>query len=69
MPLPGVTLTSHVSCCNTVAEEIISPVYLGLVRALGADVRVIDWIPRTQYTVAIPGGKDSFWGYSLNRLV
>ena len=32
-------------------------------------MRVIDWIPRTKYTEGIPGGKESFWGYSLNRLV
>ena len=51
------------------AEEIVSPEYLAVLRNLGADIRVIDWIPRTQYTEGIPGGKESFWGYSLNRLV
>lgn len=51
------------------AEEIVSPEFLGPIRRLGADVRVIDWIPRTEFTERIPGGKHSFWGYSLNRLV
>lgn len=51
------------------ADEIVSTKYLDVLRALKADIRVIPWIPRTQYTEKIPGGKESFWGYSLNRLV
>ena len=54
---------------RTAADEIVSTQYLSVLRALGADLRVIDWIPRTRYTEGIPGGKESFWGYSLNRLV
>jgi alpha-N-acetylglucosamine transferase len=30
---------------------------------------VIDSIPRTRYTIGIPGGQQSFWGYALNKLV
>ena len=51
------------------AEEIVSPKYLEIYRRLGAEIRVIDWIPRTEFTEKIPGGKESFWGYSLNRIV
>ncbi len=51
------------------AEEIVSPVYLDIFKRLGAQIRVIPWIPRTQYTDRIPGGKESFWGYSLNRIM
>jgi hypothetical protein len=51
------------------AEEIISPEILELYKKLGAEIRVIPWIPRTKYTEGIPGGKEHFWGYSLNRLV
>ena len=51
------------------AEEIVSPELVEIYKRLGAEVRVIDWIPRTQHTAVIPGGKEHFWGYSLNRLV
>ena len=51
------------------AEEIISPQYVEILTKLGAEIRVIPWLPRTKYTEGIPGGKESFWGYSLNRLV
>ena len=52
---------------DTIAEEIVSPVFLELFRALGVEVRVIDPVPRTRYTEAIPGRLDSFWGYALSR--
>ena len=32
-------------------------------------MRVVDWIPRTQYTESIAGGRESYWGYALNKLV
>jgi len=51
------------------AEEIVSPELLEGFKRLGAEVRVIDGIPRTTYTERIGEGTDSFWGYSLNRLV
>jgi hypothetical protein len=54
---------------DTIAEEIVSPEFIAIYKKLGAEIRVIPWIPRTQYTISIPGGKESFWGYSLNRLV
>ena len=51
------------------ADEIVSPEYLDIFRRLGAEIRVMPWLPRTKYTEAIAGGKESFWGYSLNRLM
>lgn len=62
---------SNVRCgsADTIAEEIVSPQYLDTFRRLGAEIRVIPWLPRTRYTVEVAGGLDSFWGYSLNRLV
>jgi hypothetical protein len=54
---------------DTIAEEIVSPNFLELYRKLGVEIRVVDHIPRTDFTRDIPGKLDSFWGYSLNRLV
>lgn len=51
------------------AEEIISPPYVNALKRLGAEIRVLNWLPRTKYTEEVAGGKDSFWGYSLNRLM
>ena len=65
---PFTTLRARLTL-SPAAEEIVSPQYLDIYRRLGAEIRVIDWLPRTEYTEKIPGGKESFWGYSLNRIV
>ena len=59
----------HIDCHgpDTIAEEIISPEYCDTLRRLGATLRVVNPITRTQYTAGIPGGGASFWGMSLNR--
>jgi hypothetical protein len=54
--------TNLVSCSSLcwfafAAEEIISPVYLDAVLKLGAEIRVIDWIPRTKYTSQVHPSK------------
>lgn len=46
---------------NTIAEEIISERYIAVLQHLGAEVRVIDPIPETPFTKAIPGGRSVFW--------
>ena len=51
------------------AEEIADPEYVAAFRRLGAEVRVIDPIPRTRFTEQIPGGTSSFWGFALNKVV
>lgn len=55
--------------CVTAEEEIASLEYIEAFRRLGAEVRVIDAMPRTPYTAGIPGGSQSFWGYALNKVV
>lgn len=46
---------------HTIAAEIISEHYVAVLQALGAEVRVIDPIPETPFTKAIPGGRSVFW--------
>ena len=60
-----------ISCTgpHTVAEEILSPHLLTSLSALGAEVRVFDPIPLTNYTKHMPGGTTMFWGMALNKLV
>jgi len=47
---------------NTIAAEIISEEYLAAFKRLGAEITIIDPIPDTPYTKAIPGGRQVFWG-------
>ena len=54
---------------HTVAEELIAEPYVRTLERLGAKLRVIDPIPSTQYTDGIAGGRQTFWGMSLNRMV
>jgi hypothetical protein len=50
------------------ADDIISQRYLDALSRLGAEVRIIDEIPNTEYTTLIPGGRATFWGMSFNKL-
>ena len=47
----------YVSCSgpDTIAEEIISPVYLETLKKLGAKIEVVNEIPSTKWTEHIPG--------------
>ena len=52
----------------TQPEAIISWRLVKAFRRLGAELRVTPPIPRTPYTVDIPGGASTFWGMALNKL-
>ena len=61
----------HIHHCggpDTIAEEIVSPQYLATLTKLGATIMVVDEIPSTPFTEAIPGGRATFWGMALNKL-
>jgi hypothetical protein len=58
----------HCGGPDTIAEEIVSPQYLATLTKLGATLMVVDEIPSTPYTEAIPGGRATFWGMALNKL-
>lgn len=60
----------HYSCSSDYVydDDIISKRYLDALGRLGAEVRIIDQIPNTEYTTMIPGGRASFWGMSFNKL-
>jgi alpha-N-acetylglucosamine transferase len=53
---------------HVVQRDIVSQIYLDAFERLGARVRVIDPIEDTKYTRGIPGGRNSFWGMSFNKL-
>jgi hypothetical protein len=46
---------------QTIAEEIMSPFYVKILKRLGAHILVTPSIPRTQYTEKIAGGTQQFW--------
>ena len=52
-----------------IPEEIISPYLTASLRKQGAKLVVIEAIPSTPMTIGIPGGRGSFWGMALNKLV
>lgn len=61
----------HIHHCggpDTVAEEIVSPVFVETLKRIGATVVVVDEIPSTPFTEGIPGGRATFWGMALNKL-
>ena len=58
----------HCSSRHAVEDDIISQRYLDALARLGAEIRIIEEIPNTQYTSMIPGGRATFWGMSFNKL-
>jgi hypothetical protein len=54
---------------TTIAEEIVSPYLLDIMRKQGVLLQVINEIPRTPFTATIAGGRHMSWGMSLNKLV
>jgi hypothetical protein len=66
----AVTIYGHCNAISPSAEdEIASSEYVDAYRRLGAEVRVVDPLPRTRWTNNIPGGTQSFWGFALNKLI
>jgi hypothetical protein len=65
-----VTRSRHYHCSSrhVVEDDIISQRYIDALTRLGAELRIIDEIPNTQYTSMIPGGRATFWGMSFNKL-
>lgn len=53
---------------DTVAEEIVSQVYLEAFDRLGAQYEIFDPLPSTPYTSGIPGGRSIAWGMALNKM-
>lgn len=54
---------------ESIPEEVISPHLVEALRRMGAKMVLIDAIPSTRMTEGIPGGRSSFWGMALNKLV
>ena len=53
---------------DTLAEEVVSQVYLDAFDNLGAQYEIFDPLPSTPYTSGIPGGRSIAWGMALNKL-
>ena len=53
---------------ESLAEDIVSPFYLSIMKRLGAVFIVTPELPRTPWTQDISGGGQTFWGMSLNKM-
>ena len=53
---------------ESLAEDIVSPFYLSIMKRLGAVFMVTPELPRTPWTQDISGGTQVFWGMSLNKM-
>lgn len=58
----------HCTSLHVETRDIVSQKYLDAFHRLGAKIRVIDPIPDTPYTSRIPGGRNTFWGMSFNKM-